>query len=298
MLGLQKENTDRVKATYGLIESLRPKQWTKNLLIFAGLIFSSTLFVPENLFKAVYGFLIFSIVSGVTYIINDLRDIEEDKRHPKKKLRPLASGRLPKEVATVWAFALLLGSLSMAYFMDMQFFLITILYFILMVFYSLYLKKIVILDVLVIALGFVLRAVAGAVIIGVSISPWLVLCTLLLALFLALCKRRHELVLLENTATLHRKVLKDYSINYLDQLISIVTTGTIVVYALYTMNSGKPKMMVLTMPLVIYGIFRYLYLVHQKKQGGSPEELLVTDKPLLITILLWGVATIACFYFI
>lgn len=298
MVDLQKKNANRVKASYGLIESLRPKQWTKNLLIFAGLIFSSTLFVPENFLKAVYGFFIFSIVSGVTYIINDLRDIEEDKRHPKKKLRPLASGRLPKEVARVWAFALLLASLSMAYFMGVQFFLVTILYFVLMLLYSLYLKKIVILDVLVIALGFVLRAVAGAVIIGVSISPWLILCTLLLALFLALCKRRHELVLLENTAILHRPVLKDYSVNYLDQLISIVTTGTIVVYALYTMNSGKPKMMVLTMPLVIYGVFRYLYLVHQKKQGGSPEELLLTDKPLLITILLWGIATIACFYFI
>ena len=281
--------------------SMRPLHWVKNILVFAGLIFSQSLFDSLLVSKTFLGFVLFCTASSSVYIINDILDLKQDKLHPIKSKRPIASGEL--SVSSSLAFSMTLGlvSIVLSFWLQINFGLVVLVYFLLNLFYSLYLKHIVILDVMSVAAGFVLRAVAGALVIQVTISSWLVVCTILLALFLGFSKRRHELVLLENNAADHRKILAEYSPYFLDQMIAVVTASTVVAYAFYTlspevMQKLGTRYMALTIPFVLYGIFRYLYLVHQKKEGGRPTRMLLTDKPILINILLWLVAVFLILY--
>lgn len=280
-----------------LLRSMRPKQWPKNLLLFAGFLFTLNVqWAPftESMWaylgRASAAFGLFCLLSSGVYILNDIRDIDKDRRHPQKRHRPLASGALSPRLAATAAVCMLLFTLAGAYTLRPLFFLLCLVYLLMQVAYTLSFKHMVILDVFTIAIGFVLRAVSGAVAIHVAISPWLYIVTLLGALFLGLAKRRHELILLSDDAAHHRKILQEYSPAMLDQMISIVTAATIMAYSLYTFTSPSlPKNhgMMLTIPLVIYGIFRYLYLIHKKDAGGSPEEVLLRDRPVLITIVLW-----------
>lgn len=275
-----------------LISSMRPRQWTKNLVVFAGLIFSQNFFNLSLFLKASGAFLIFCIASGGGYVLNDIIDLKQDRKHPLKSLRALASGRLSSRTAFLYSILCFGLSSILALFLSLNFFYFILIYISLSVFYSILFKRIVILDVLSLAMGFVLRAVAGGVVISVEISSWLLICTILLALFLGLGKRRHELVILENGASEHREILSEYSPYLLDQMIAVVTASTVVAYALYTMSQETvekfhTKNLEFTIPFVLYGIFRYLYLIHQKSAGGSPERLLISDKPLIIDIILW-----------
>ncbi|NWJ96575.1 MAG: decaprenyl-phosphate phosphoribosyltransferase [Chloroflexi bacterium] len=279
---------------------MRPKQWAKNAIVYAGVVFAGHLSEFRYLAYATLGFIFFCAVSSAVYLLNDLVDIEKDRKHPRKCKRPLASGRLKPPYAVIMLFLLLGITLPASFLLQPIFGLVILGYFILQLGYTFYLKNIVILDVFAIATGFVLRAVAGAVVIEVKISPWLLVCTMLLALFQALSKRRHELVLLADEATDHRKILKEYSNELVQEMISVVTSAVVVTYSLYTItaeNVPKNYMMALTIPFVLYGIFRYLYLVYRKDEGGSPEELLLKDLPLLVDILLWGGSSVIILYF-
>jgi len=271
---------------------MRPRQWTKNLLVFAALIFSQNLSNLPMVSDATIAFIIFCLLSGSVYTLNDLLDVKQDRTHPKKSQRPLASGKLQPPIAIVSGSILVLLSLANAFWLNTNFGFIALGYFILQIAYSTALKHIVILDVLAVSIGFVLRAIAGAEVINVPISSWLLVCTILLALFLSLGKRRHEIILLEDNAADHRKILFEYSPALLDQMISVVTASTVVAYALYTMSAEtitkfQTDNLKYTIPFVLYGIFRYLYLIHQKSEGGSPEKILLNDRPLLINIILY-----------
>ena len=280
-----------------ILLSMRPRQWTKNMFIFAGIIFSQNLFDLNSFLKVLAGFFIFSFISGCVYIINDINDREEDKKHPVKRYRPIAAGRLSMRQALTTVVLLFLFSITAAFFINRLFGVVTLVYFLLIGFYTFYLKQLVIIDVLTIASGFLLRAVAGVVIVEAFISPWLIVCTVLLALFLALSKRRHEISLLKEDAVSHRSVLEEYSIPFLDQMITIVSSGTIIAYFLYTFSSDKSVYLMATVPFVIYGIFRYLYLIHKHKRGGSPESVLLEDRPLLINIIFWALTAVFILYF-
>ena len=270
-----------------LLKTMRPKQWTKNLIVFAGIIFSQNIFVPGQLLMTFFAFLAFCILSGSVYIVNDIIDIEKDRVHPIKKYRPLASGRLSASSAAGFVVITTALSLGGAFWLNRNFGFVALAYFLITLAYSFKLKNVVIIDVLTIAIGFILRAVAGSVVIRVSISPWLLVCTFLLALFLALTKRRHELLLLEANAHSHRKILDEYGPLMLDQMISVVTSSTVMAYSLYTFTSGHSIYLMGTIPFVIYGIFRYQYLVHRQDIGGSPEVALFRDLPMVVNILLW-----------
>ena len=281
--------------------SLRPHQWTKNLMVFAAPALSKHLFEWGPLEKSVLAFVIFCALSGTVYLLNDVADLERDRLHPRKRLRPIASGALSPRAAALLALVLGLASLGLSALLGLPFVLCAGLYLALNVLYSFRLKEIVILDVLSVSLGFVLRAVAGGVAIGVLVSDWLLVCTLLLAMFLALAKRRHELVSLTTSATGHRKILAEYSPYLLDQMISVVTASCLTAYAFYTMapdtvQKYRTEKLAWTIPFVLYGIFRYLYLVHQKEQGGSPTDILVTDRPLLLNVFLWAMALLWIVY--
>lgn len=286
-----------------VIISLRPRQWIKNILIFAALVFSQNLINIHLLSRAFIAFLLFCAISGATYLFNDLMDIERDKMHPLKKERPLPSGRLSRVHAWITLTILTAVSFVSGYFLSAQFALVLLLYLILQIGYSTYLKKIVIVDVLALAIGFVLRVAAGAVAIDVEISSWLFVCTILLSLFIALGKRRHELLSLQGNATEHRQVLSEYSIMLLDQMIPVATASTVIAYILYTISDATIKKigdtrMLYTIPFVLYGIFRYLYLIHKKDAGGNPETMLTADLPLLINCLLWaGTASVLIYFF-
>lgn len=286
-----------------LLKLMRPKQWVKNLIIFAGLVFSQRVFHPDTLRpdlpligQTTLGFVLFCLLSGAVYVFNDLLDLEADRNHPLKKERPLPSGQLSKSAAVSFGVLLSLGGLLASFlFLGRSFGLLALTYYLLMIGYSTFFKHVVILDVFSIALGFVIRAAAGVAILKVEFSSWLLLCTLLLALFLALSKRRHELTLLEAGASLHRPALAEYSPYFLDQLIAVVTASTLMSYALYTMaeetvEKFHSRALVFTLPFVLYGIFRYLYLVHQKEGGGNPTLTFLTDKYLIIDIGLWLLA--------
>ena len=276
-----------------LVLSLRPSQWTKNLIIFAALMFGQRLLDTGAVGRALAAFAIFCALSGVVYLINDVADRESDRRHPLKKHRPIASGALSVGAAIAWAVAIGSVALATAFWLRPMFGVVAFSYTALLALYSGWLKHVVILDVLTIALGFVLRAAAGALALDVPISHWLYFLTILLALFLALSKRRHELVLLADGATSHRRILEEYSPYLLDQMIAVVSASTIVAYAFYTVSPdtvqkfGTDRLM-LTLPFPLYGIFRYLYLVHQKDGGGSPSDMLLTDRPLLLCVGLWA----------
>jgi len=284
-----------------LIVSLRPGQWTKNLVVFAGLLFGRRLFDPVAVADVCAAGAIFCALSGVVYLFNDVADREADRQHPLKSKRPIASGELSPGVALSTAAALAAVSLALAYFLRPAFALVALAYLLLLAAYSARLKHVVIIDVLTIAIGFVLRAVAGAVVIDVAISHWLLVCTVLLALFLALSKRRHELTLLADGATEHRRILGEYSPYLLDQMIGVVTASTLIAYIFYTISpetvqNFQTEYLALTIPFPLYGIFRYLYLVHRKDGGGSPAELLVTDRPLLACVALWAVTVVLIVY--
>ena len=276
-----------------ILITMRPKQWIKNLFLFAPLVFSKSLLTFSLSMKTSIAFVAFCILSGCVYMINDVADREKDKKHPTKCLRPIASGMLSPTVALGMITIFLSLSLVGGYLVDIEFFAILVIYFLINLAYSTLLKHVVLLDVFVIAVGFVLRVIGGGAAIHVELSSWLLLCTLLIALFLALCKRRHELVLLEDDASSHREILGQYTPYFLDQLIAVVTASTVVSYALYTMSDNVYKNfgnndLKYTIPFVIYGIFRYLYLVHRKDEGGNPTEMMMSDVPMLVNIGLWA----------
>jgi 4-hydroxybenzoate polyprenyltransferase len=288
-------------AAASLLQSFRPGQWTKNLLVFAPLLFAVRLFDPPSVVRAAAGFAIFCALSSVVYLVNDVMDRESDRRHPLKRFRPIAAGEV--SVGTALATASLMGAVALgaAYALSPPFALVSAGYLGLQVLYSGPLKHIVIVDVLTIAIGFVLRAAAGAVVIDVVISHWLFVCTILLALFIALAKRRHELVLLADGATSHRPILGEYSAYLLDQMIGVVTASTLIAYIFYTISPETEQKfgtswLGLTIPFPLYGIFRYLYLVHRREGGGSPADLLLNDRPLLACVTLWVVAVVLIIY--
>lgn len=270
-----------------LILSMRPKQWLKNVFVFAGLAFSKSFLQTEPLLRSIAAFILFCLVSGAVYLINDLADVKQDRLHPRKKTRPIAAGQLgviPSIISAVFILAL---SFTFAWFLDSDFFAVLFGYFALVCAYTFILKHVVIIDVLALAAGFVLRTVGGTVVIHVKISPWLLLCTLLLALFLGLNKRRGELVSLAGGAVAHRQILGEYSVDLVDHMLSVITSTTLISYSLYTFSAGEPYYMMLTIPFVLYGFFRYQYLVQKKDMGEAPELTLLADKPLLVDIALW-----------
>jgi 4-hydroxybenzoate polyprenyltransferase len=284
-----------------LVLSLRPEQWTKNLLVFAGVLFGRRLLDPAAVMIAGATFLVFCALSGAVYLFNDVADREADREHPLKGARPIASGDLSTRVALIAAGVLGAAALAASIAIRPALGAVSAAYLILLVLYSTVLKHIVIVDVLTIAAGFVLRAVAGAVAVAVPIGHWLLVCTTLLALFLALSKRRHELTLLADGATGHRRILEEYSPYLLDQMVSVVTASTLVAYVSYATSAETAERLGtdrlgLTIPFVLYGIFRYLYLVHQKRGGGSPAEMLLTDRPLLACVALWTACVIVILY--
>lgn len=284
-----------------VLESLRPAQWLKNGFVFAALIFSRSLTDWHRTAVVALAAVVFCLVSSAAYVLNDVLDAPEDRQHPSKRLRPVASGRLGARAALSAAAGLTLVGLAGAWWLDFEFFLVTAAYVALTGLYSWFLKRVMLLDVFVIAAGFILRVLGGGVVIHVEISSWLIVCTTLLALFLALTKRRHELVLLGGTASNHRPILAHYTPYFLDQLIGIVTASTVMSYSLYTLSDDVTrkfpgKRLELTIPFVLFGIFRYLYLVHRTSEGGSPIRLLLTDRVLLAVILLWAAAVIFIIY--
>jgi len=271
---------------------LRPQQWIKNLFIFAGLFFSLQFHHIESVLTDVYAFFIFCILSSGIYALNDIIDYEEDRSHPIKRKRPIAAGRVKRKNAVIIAVLLIIGALIFAYLLDHKFFYIGLIYVIMMVVYSIKVKQIVILDILFVAMGYVLRAIAGAVAIRVEISSWLLLCTLLLSLFIVVSKRRTEFITLGQEAIRHRKILLQYSVDLLNQMIAIVTSACIVSYCLYTLAPETvakfhTRDLIFTVPFVIYGIFRYLYLTYKKLETDIPEKVLFADIPLQICLLSW-----------
>lgn len=278
-----------------ILITMRPKQWYKNLVIFIGIAFSLNLLNFNLWVTVIAAFLIFCLLSGSIYLINDLLDIEKDRKHPKKNKRPLPSGTLKPYQAILSAVIFLLISFIWSYLINTAFLATALSFFLLMIVYSLFLKHYIIVDILVISTGFVIRAIAGAVAISVFVSPWLIICAFLLALFLALGKRRHELLLLGDDAKKHRQSLEGYSSQILDQMTIITTSTLIMSYSLYTFFTGKITMM-LTIPFAFYGIFRYLLLIHSKNMGGEPE-MLFRDKGMVISIILWILIVIGVLYF-
>jgi len=283
-----------------VLRSMRPRQWTKNVLVFIAPAAAGKLGSVATDLRAVAAFAVFCGLSGAVYVVNDLADVERDRLHPLKRNRPIASGALGAFPARALAAFLLLGGLVAAWALGRGFLLSVLGYLVLNLAYTFRLKDVVILDVLAIAIGFVLRAVSGALAIQVVFSDWLLVCTILLALFLALAKRRHELVMLGDAAG-HRRALAEYSPYLLDQMIAVVTASCLTAYAFYTLapetvEKYRTDRLAFTIPFVIYGIFRYLYLVHRKEQGGSPSDLLLADRPLLVAVAAWAVAVVAIVY--
>lgn len=290
-----------------LLLAMRPKQWTKNFFVFVALLFTGnipTSFAPSqkwhNVGIALIAFALFCMISGAVYLMNDVVDREQDRLHPEKRKRPIASGRLPVSVAIAASMVFGLGGVAASFLLNAKFGLAALVYYLLQFAYTWSLKHQVLLDVFAIAAGFVLRTVAGGLAIQVSISVWLLVCTLQLALFLGFGKRRHELVSLAEGARDHRKILEHYSVAFLDQLIAISLAGLVVCYALYTIISPTALVhpaLVVTLPNVFYGIFRYLYLIHIQQKGGSPEAVLLEDRPMQINMVVWFVEVAAAFKF-
>lgn len=284
-----------------LIKSMRPRQWAKNVFLLAAIVFDRQLTNPTAMARTMAGLIIFCLLSSTVYLLNDIADIEADRNHPLKRLRPIASGALPLNAAIFASVLLMLISLPAAYLLSPRFAIIAVIYFLLNLAYSKYLKHIPLIDVMILAAFYVIRVVAGVSLIQVErFSPWLYVVTTLLALYIGFGKRRGEILLLQEVnMDSTRKVLEGYSLSFLDQLITIVSGTTIVSYSLYTFsapNLPENHTMMLTIPFVVYGIFRYLYLIQIKGEGGAPDELFLTDKPLQATILLFGVAVLIIFY--
>jgi len=283
-----------------LLKTMRLRQWTKNGFVFFALVFDKQLFLREPFVKTLEGFFLFCLISSSVYLFNDITDIEADRSHPEKKHRPLASGKLPVNVALITAFVLALTSFVLGYLLEPFFAGIVALYFFINLLYSRWLKHVPILDVLIISSGFVFRVAAGVMLITVErFSPWLYMLTILFSLYIGFGKRRAEMNLLAQSAASHRKVLDGYSIPLLDQYITIVSGMTIIAYSFYTFsapNLPENHTMMLTIPFVVYGIFRYLQLIQTGNAAGAPDEVALKDRPLQVTVLLWGLAVIAVFY--
>jgi 4-hydroxybenzoate polyprenyltransferase len=285
-----------------LLKTMRPKQWTKNVFVLAALVFDKKLFVPHFLFKGLAAFALFCAISSAVYLVNDLADMEKDRQHPAKRNRPLASGQLTPTVALIAAATLVVASIALSFLLDPLFAAVSAGYLLLMILYSFWLKNVVVVDVLTVAAGFVLRVAAGVVVVRAArFSPWLYLCMVFGALFIAISKRRHELVLLNENANAHRSIFDEYNLALLDDMIRMVTASTAMAYSLYTFSApnlpGNHAMM-LTIPFVLYALFRYMYLVQVKGRGGAPEDLILEDKPLLLSIGLWGLVAVALMYFL
>ncbi len=292
--------THHLGTLVAIVLSMRPRQWIKNFVVFAALIFARKLGDPALALRSVIAFVLFCLGSGAVYIINDLFDADRDRKHPLKARRPIASRALGAVPAIAAAALLLTFSLMQAFVLAPPFGVVLLTYVILNFVYSLWLKEVVIIDVMLIAAGFVLRAVGGALAIDVPISTWLILCTVLLSLFLAFCKRRQELAGLDDPHG-HRAILREYSVEFLDQMINVVTASTVSAYMFYTVSPEvETKLgtqhLYLTVPFVLYGIFRYLYLVHRRGAGGNPTQALLTDRPLLICIGLWALTVVLLVY--
>ena len=285
-----------------LLQTMRPKQWIKNVFIFGALVFDNKLFDPAYFLRTLAAFVMFCLVSSTVYIINDLGDIKKDRLHPIKRNRPLASGRLKPPVAVGGVMGILVVLLPLAFALDFSFGIIALAYLVNNLLYTFWLKNVVIIDVLSIAAGFVLRVGAGVAVIPTErFSPWIYVCMTLLALFLGFGKRRHELALLASDANNHRRVLDDYSLPFLDEMMGVVTASTVMAYATYTFSAeGLPSnhSMMLTVPFVLYAIFRYLYLIHVRGEGGAPEEILLSDRPFLLDVTLWGILVVLLLYLI
>jgi 4-hydroxybenzoate polyprenyltransferase len=283
-----------------LLQTMRPRQWTKNTFVFVALIFDSKLFDLTSVLHTLYAFILLCLMSSAVYIMNDLADIESDRQHPQKRNRPLPAGRLSPRVAAVAAFVFAAGSLAAGLLLDVYLGIILLIYLISQVAYTFWLKHVVLVDVFIVALGFVLRIAAGVVVIEVErFSPWLYIFGGFLALFLALGKRRHELVLLGEGAESHRAILKDYNLDLIDRLIGVVTTSAVVSYSLYTfLAEGLPEnhAMMLTVPIVLYVIFRYLFLIHVRHEGGAPEEILLRDRPMQAGLFIGAALVFATLY--
>ncbi len=283
-----------------LLKTMRPKQWTKNAFVFTALIFDRKLFHPAPFIKTLLAFILFCMAASAVYLVNDLVDMERDRQHPKKRFRPLASGELSPHVAGIAAFILTIAAIGGGFWIHTGLGFIVTGYLLLQFAYSFVLKHLVIIDVMTVAAGFVLRVAAGVVVVEVArFSPWLYVCTTLLALFIAINRRRHELVLLADGAKNHRKILDEYNIQFLDEMNSMVTASTVIAYSLYTFsapNLPRNHSMMLTIPFVIYGLFRYLYLIHVRGEGGAPDELILRDIPLFLDVLLWVLAVILILY--
>lgn len=284
----------------GLLRTMRPRQWIKSVIVYAALVFDGKLFVPELFLKTTVIFVAFCLIASSVYIINDLADIEKDRQHPHKRNRPLASGQLQPAVAVSAAGGLALLSIAAAFWLSPWVGVILVVYLAQNIAYSFWLKNIVIIDVMVLALGFLLRVLAGVIVVEVqNFSPWLYVCVTLLALFLGFGKRRHEIVLLEGEAASHRSSLSEYNLPLLDQIIGMVVTATFVAYTFYSFDATTAlahSKMLLTVPFVFYMLARYLYLAHVKHLGGAPDELLLEDRPLLINSILWAISVIVLIY--
>jgi 4-hydroxybenzoate polyprenyltransferase len=283
-----------------LLRTMRPKQWTKNVFVWAALIFDRKLFQVEPFIRTLVAFVLFCLVSSAVYIINDLVDIEKDRQHPSKRNRPLASGALNPQLAAAAAIGLIILTIPPAWWLGIEFALILYGYLALMVAYSFWLKNIVIVDVLTLAAGFVLRVAAGVVVIDAErFSPWIYVCTVLFALFLAIGKRRQEIVLMEGANGTTRAILEEYNVRFLDEMLALVSSSTVMAYSLYTFsapNLPPNHLTMLTIPFVLYGLFRYLYLIHVKGETDPPDAVLLKDRGLLIDVLLFGLVVIVIFY--
>lgn len=287
---------------FAIISAVRPKQWVKNLFVFAPAIFANTIFDERTVERATAAFLVFCAVASSTYLLNDVLDRESDRQHPVKRNRPIASGRLSPTVAIALSVFLATAGIVAAFGLGRLFAALVAAYLISTIGYTLYFKHSVILDVMFLGSGFVLRVAAGAAAVNVPASEWLFLCTMLLALFLGFSKRRHELTLLEGDASNHRRVLVHYSPELLDQMIVIVATSAILCYILYTVWPSTVERfgsnhLIYTVPFVIYGIFRYFYLIHQRQSGGDPTDALLSDWPLLVNVMLWAIVAVAVIKF-
>ena len=294
-------NIVNIESLRPLIKLLRPYQWSKNLFIFGPLVFSKRLFESQLCFSVLIGFCLFSLASSSVYIFNDIRDIENDRQHPEKQHRPLVSGRVSVPFAMSLSIVLGIISVGGSFYLTPSFGMMVLGYMAINVLYSVALKQLVILDVMSIAAGFVLRVMGGAKLVQVYPSSWLIICTILLSLFLGFSKRRHELLLLPAKADDHRKVLKHYSSYFLDQMIAVVTSATVMSYMLYTVSEQTVQFfgtrhLIWTVPFVLYGIFRYLYLVHQKADGGAPADAILGDLPMVLNFLLWVMTCIIIIY--
>lgn len=280
-----------------IFKLMRPKQWTKNLFVFGAMIFSGK-FVDENIFiKNIFIFIMFCLISSCVYILNDLVDAEKDRQHPEKKNRPIASGKVTKFQARIVEIILLFVIFTVCYEMNIKLFIVLLIYFLINVLYSFKLKNIVIIDVMIITFGFVLRVQSGGIATNVQLSPWMILCTILISLFMALNKRKSEIITLKDKSGDHRKILDEYSVDLIENMLTIVTPSILIAYCLYTFSSIQSRTMMLTIPFVLYGIFRYQYLMMKRNIGGKPEDVFQKDIPFLLNVILWAITVISIIYF-